>query len=495
MKYLGYSAAGAALLPHLRPTVAFAQAAPPFSGPIDIYVRLYLSGGADGLTWVVPSDPSLHASLRAARPLLMGALDPANPNFTGLTDSPNKTLNIGRAWGLHPCWGSARVPAMVQNNLPGMYELISQGKAKILSKIGFPGLPPVSGASAGYEHDLNHVTATDPWNVGKTSVDRGSDLFWEVRLMQQAQLQWNQFWALGEGGRSVPPRPYPNGPAPIVTRHLSEVKRYQMSDWDGHRNGQLAFGASSEVEAAQQAIRSIAALPDEPNTAPSKKEYKRSMLAALANADSIQSNVASINLPGYMPDLDSNYPYGISETFRDIARIISYYYVNPANRRKLFIFAGLPNFDTHFEQVGRLLPYTQAINHCIGALTRYLTESGAFSRTVIQFVSEFGRGVSTRFVPASGSPYFIDGTPHGWGSMHFIVGGALDSSSGPVVGQLPTASDITNPIIVGSADRPDTTLLQATLDPRDVYYRIVQGMGFDAASIFTGFSPSPIDVI
>ncbi|MBN8548996.1 MAG: DUF1501 domain-containing protein [Deltaproteobacteria bacterium] len=484
VKLLGLSAAGASLLPFLRPTVAFAQAAPPLNGPVDIYIRVYFSGGVDGLTMVPPKNATLHAALKSRRPVIMGpvmnnASVPGGSAGSGLIESASQVLDIGQTWGLHPYWSAASNAVMTQNQLPGIYELMNQGQAKILSKIGFPELPSVSGASAGPAHDLNHVTATDPWNVGKTQIDPSSDLFWETRLMQQAQMQWNQFWVLGVGGQSIPARPYPGGPSPTITRFLNQISRFEVNDYDVRANGQ-SLGGSAEVSAAQDAIQQILALPDDANTATTKREYKRGMRAALDTGNLIHQNVAALSVPSYFPGNEMNYPYGIDENFRDVARIIQYYYLNPTQRRKLLLFIGLPNFDTHLNQASVLPGYLKGINHCVGALQRYLTANGVWNKTVIQFVSEFGRGVV--------SP--LDGTPHGWGSMHFLLGGGLNAASGPVFGELPTLSDITNPIPVGDPSNPESTLLRATLDPREVYFRVVEAMGFNAASVFAGYQPT-----
>ena len=498
LKYASMTAAGAALLPYLRPTVAFAQGSPPLSGPIDIYIRIYFAGGVDGLTMVVPRDPSIHGALKAQRPILMGPPVPILTSVsgaadTGLIESPSQVLDIGRTWGLHPYWGTSQTPQMAQNQLLGVHQLVNQGQAKILSKIGFPGSSAVTGSSSGPEHDLNHVTATDPWNVGKAEISPGSDLFWEVRLMQQAQLQWNQFWVLGVGGYSVPPRPYSGGPSPTRTRFLKEISRFSVNDYDVRANGQ-SFGGSIEADAAQAAIQQLLSLPDAGDTAIAKKEYKRGMRAALDSADFIKQNIAGITLPNYFPGPEMGYPYAIDENFKDLARIINYYHFDSSRRRKLFLFLSLPNFDTHSAQDAALPRYLRAINHCIVALHKYLVANNAWSKTVIQFVSEFGRGISTRSLDGNGNPIFLSGTPHGWGSMHFILGGALNQSLGPVIGDLPTILDITNPVPVGNPSNPESTLLRATLDPREVFFHVVEGMGFQPAPIFTGFNPAGVQI-
>jgi uncharacterized protein (DUF1501 family) len=498
VKQLAMSTAGAAILKSMQPTVAFAQSSPPLSGPIDIYIRVYLSGGVDGLTLIPPKDPSLHAALKTVRPILMG---PANPlltmpnafNGSGMIETPAQVLDIGRTWGMHPLLSASSNPTMVQNQLAGIYQLLGVGQAKVLSKIGFPEMTGLTGAASGPLHDLNHVTATDPWNIGKTQIDRGSDLFWEVRLMQQAQLEWNQFWALGTGGRSVPIRPFPGGPVPTVANRLSEIKKFQIADWDVRGNGQ-SLGGEPEINAAQQTIQEILNLADAPDVPVAKREFKRGMRAALDNSAFIQNNIASIQLPSYFPSWE--YPHGTGDIFRDVARIIQYYHFEPSRRRKLFLFVGLPNFDTHANQDAMLPFYIMGINHCIGALQKFLAANGAWNKTVIQFVSEFGRGISTRFGSGQGSnATFLTGTPHGWGSMHLLLGGSLNASLGSVIGDLPTLSDITNPIPIGDPMNPESTLLRATLDPRSIFYRVIEGMGFNPSSIFPGFTPAGVGAI
>ena len=459
VRYLSMSAGGAALLPYLRPTVAFAQGAP--SNPaVEIYIRIFLSGGLDGLTLAPPRRTDLYNALKAKRPTLMGPPRPVSDGSgfipgTGLIDQASRVLDIGQPFGLNPLLGTNSEFATA--GLTSIHELMNAGQAKLLAKVGFP------------TPDLNHTTAADYWNIGSQNLNRGSDLYWEIRLMQAAGLEWNQLWALGMGGGTIPLRPAAGLREPINARFLESVNKFSVNDSNPRRHGQ-ELGGSREVTAAQNAVQQMLALPDQGDAPLPLKEFKRGMKEALLAIDSL-TPIQNVAAPAYWPRY--RYPDATSESFLDVYKIIKHYRVDRGTNNQLLFQLGFVNFDSHEEQDLLINNRLSGINHGVACLHKSLSAMGLWDKTVIQLVSEFGRDVEENS---------SRGTSHGYGSNLLLVGGALNPSNGVIAGgpsSLPTLDELTNPVSSGGSK-----LLGASLDPRSVYYEIIAGMGYDPSVVF-----------
>ncbi|MBU6395494.1 MAG: DUF1501 domain-containing protein [Sphingomonadales bacterium] len=103
-------------------------------------------------------------------------------------------------------------------------------------------------------------------------------------------------------------------------------------------------------------------------------------------------------------------------------------------KRQLF-FVELGGFDTHNEQNIRHPELLQKLDEALVFFDGMLGQLGMRDKVTLFTTSEFGRA----FVPNG------DGTDHGWGSHHFVMGGAV--KGGAIYGKLPLVS----------VDGPDTT--------------------------------------
>ncbi len=453
LKYLSLTSAGAAIAPLLTPSISFAQLGGDSTRRVKIYVRFYLNGGFDGLYLIPPATPSLFDELKSYRPVLMAQ---------DYLSSASQVLSTGTAFGLHPLLGS--IPELTSGGLRSIHDLVQAGQGKIIPKIG-PAEP-----------NLNHPDASDFWNVGLGSFDRGSALHWEARLMERAGFDWNQMWLLGEPGGMIPFR-RPAGRAPAIqARLLDRVKRFYYPDYDGWHQGS-ELGGGTEIGAAQSAIDQIMQLPNAAGTPLPKREFKQAMASALNVVDQI-APIINIALPSYFPSWQ--YPAAIDMSFRDIAKVIKHYRIDQANGNTLMFHIGVNGFDSHFVKdyfgesgyAGGFVLLMRAFNHCVGALEKYLSSLNLWNETIIHFVSEFGRSVRER--PGAG-------TEHGFGNMSLILGGALDSSTGPIVGGsnlLPTAGELGSAPLVGGS-----YLLNTVIDPRELYWSVIEAMGVDPTGV------------
>lgn len=95
-------------------------------------------------------------------------------------------------------------------------------------------------------------------------------------------------------------------------------------------------------------------------------------------------------------------------------------------RRQVF-YVGIGGFDTHSEQNRNHPPLLQQVSQAIAAFQATLEDAaiGAGDKVTTFTASDFGRTLNSN----------NDGTDHGWGSHHFVVGGAVDG--GRVIGRAP----------------------------------------------------------
>jgi uncharacterized protein (DUF1501 family) len=94
--------------------------------------------------------------------------------------------------------------------------------------------------------------------------------------------------------------------------------------------------------------------------------------------------------------------------------------------RQVF-FVALGGFDTHSAQAAELPPLQQDIGDSIAAFYRATEELGLAEQVTTFTAADFGRTLSVNG----------DGTDHGWGSHHFVVGGAV--RGGDIYGDIPVA--------------------------------------------------------
>jgi len=95
-------------------------------------------------------------------------------------------------------------------------------------------------------------------------------------------------------------------------------------------------------------------------------------------------------------------------------------------RRQVF-FAAVGGFDTHSRQANDLPNLQQEFSEAISAFFQATGEMGVENGVTLFTASDFGRTLSVNG----------DGTDHGWGAHHFVVGGAVNGNQ--IYGAMPDA--------------------------------------------------------
>ncbi|MEL7453274.1 MAG: DUF1501 domain-containing protein, partial [Pseudomonadota bacterium] len=92
--------------------------------------------------------------------------------------------------------------------------------------------------------------------------------------------------------------------------------------------------------------------------------------------------------------------------------------------RQVF-FAAIGGFDTHSNQANRLPQLQAQISDALAAFRQAMIERGVWDQVTLFTASDFGRTTIDNG----------DGTDHGWGGHHFVMGGSVQGQR--IYGDLP----------------------------------------------------------
>ena len=140
--------------------------------------------------------------------------------------------------------------------------------------------------------------------------------------------------------------------------------------------------------------------------------------------DAFANNRAYASATSNAPDLGVQFPGGrVGRQLENIARTIAVRDEFSINRQ--IFMAVAPTYDTHDFQAETLPALHTQLDTSILAFTEAMKNLGKFDDVVVATASDFGRTLSVNG----------DGTDHGWGGHHFVVGGAVNG--GAIYGEIP----------------------------------------------------------
>lgn len=352
-------------------------------------VCVFLYGGNDQTNTVVPFDSSEFNAYTAARPTI--AL-----TSTQLTSLGAVAAQGGRSFAL-------------PNELAPLATLYRSGKLAVVANVG-PLIVPTTKAqyqSASVPLPPKLFSHNDQQSVWQSSSAEGATSGWGGRIADViASGNANQtFSAVSVAGAAV----YLSG---------RSVLQYQVGV-----NGPVAisgltgtlFGSSSASQVLQQLI--TAARPDM-----FEDEYDR------VTARSIAANTALTGALASAPALSTAFPAGnpLADQLRMVARTISARQALGAKRQVFFVSLG--GFDTHDFQLRDQPTLHTTLAAALDAFYNATVELGVANLVTTFTASDFGRTLTSNG----------DGSDHGWGSHHFVLGGAV--RGGTIYGSFPTVA-------------------------------------------------------
>ena len=359
-------------------------------------VCVFLAGGNDANNLIVPADAATYAAYALGR----GALALPQASLLALTPKTND----GRAWGLHPA-------------MPELKALFDQGRLALLANVG----------------SLAYPLTQAQYNDG--SVPKPLQLF----SHSDQQVEWMS---------SVPDKPFTTGwggRLADLTNAFNSNNRIAMSI---SLNGQNSFQVGRNI--AQYAVGTTGAIAlTGSGTGTSVNGIRTSALndtLAAQNANLFETAFGGLTtgalansallsgiITGTSPfaALFTGLNSSLSQQLHMVARLVNAQTTLGLKRQVFFVRTG--GFDLHNAEVtlgnttnGAHANLLRDISQSLSAFNNALVQIGAQNQVTTFTASDFGRTYNTNG----------DGSDHGWGSHHLVLGGAVNG--GDIYGRMPT---------------------------------------------------------
>ncbi len=398
-------------------------------------VCLFLFGGNDSLNMVLPTDTASfnnYSVLRNQAPDSIALLAPGTvPNAAAAAASPARLGGVlpitptnaqGRTFALHPLMGSLQTMFNTDRRLA------------ILPNLGTLVMPTTKaqysqGAHRKPPNLFSHNDQTNYWQAFRTE---GASRGWGGRMGDRLASQNGRavFTAISTSGNAVwlsgeTVRQYQVGSSGTIRMGSDSAGRIYNSAGvgsamtsivSGGRGGHVFEGDIATMAArsidAEAALRSALPLPsDAPfGTAPASGAYNSNNDPKL-RYDSPLTGTAAAN--------------PLAQQLQTVARMIhASGHANVLAKRQVF-FVSMGGFDTHDAQNRGHADLMARLSQALSYFDATLGTMGFRDRVTTFTASDFGRTFTSNG----------DGTDHGWGAHHFVMGGAV--RGGDLYGSFP----------------------------------------------------------
>ena len=371
-------------------------------------VCVFLYGGNDYANTVVTYDEASHrryADIRAA-----GAGSAADgivlsrETLAKTLLRPGQALPEGRQYALHP-------------SMPNLAGLFNSGQAGVQLNVG-PLVVPLTRQqfeSQAYPMPPKLFSHNDQQSLWQSSSPEGSTIGWGGRLGDIAMPSNSQslFTCISVTGNSV----FLSGQDALQyqcsTSGAIKVRALQEGDW--------LFGNHTGMRAT------LLNLVQQNRAHVLQNEYNNVMRRALAAEGKVSGALASVNLSTAFADNN------LSRQMRMVARLIGARQRLGVKRQVFMVSLG--GFDLHDNLVARQPGLLQEVDQAISSFYKATVELGVSDKVTTFTASDFGRTLTSNG----------NGSDHGWGSHHFLVGGAVKGAR--FYGEAPpvSASDSKDP--------------------------------------------------
>ena len=355
-------------------------------------VIIFQTGGVDCHDTVLPFDPGAYNAFAEIRAPLL--------NLYGSSRQRNALLplEVGGA-----STGFALPPEMT--NLKALFD---EGSAAVIGNVG-PLVQPTT---------LDDLLSGYPNLPPRLFSHNDQQSIWQASNPEGAQFGWGGLFAdaVVASGLSIP-SPFTTIATASETLLVTGAETFPFSG-----NGSLNLELQRVVaDATGLNLNPLGALlTRQGQNADHLLTRDLSQLTINAFTDNRAYGAALSNAP----DLGVEFPDGrVGRQLESIARTIAVNQEFSVNRQVFMAVA--PTYDTHDYQADVLPQLHTELDTSIYAFTEALKNLGRYEDVVLATASDFGRTLSVNG----------DGTDHGWGGHHFVVGGAVNG--GAIYGEIP----------------------------------------------------------
>lgn len=351
-------------------------------------VCVFLYGGNDYANTVITYDDdsyNKYAAIRGGAGQAGGGIALAKAALANTVLNPAVPLAGGRQYALHPA-------------MTGLAGLFNAGKAAVQLNVG-PLVVPLTRAQysnsnrALYPLPPKLFSHNDQQSVWQSSSPEGSTVGWGGNLGDLA-LSSNTnslFTCVSVTGNAV----FLSGDSALS---------YQVST-----GGAIAINGVKGNVYGSAAVRSaLTALIQQTSTQVLENEYNRVTTRAVTAESQITAGLAGVTLATAFPTNNS-----LADQLKMVARLIGAR-GTLGNKRQVFMVS-LGGFDLHDNLIAQQPNLMKRVSEALTAFYDATVELGVADKVTAFTASDFGRTLSSNG----------DGSDHGWGSHHFMVGGAV----------------------------------------------------------------------
>ncbi|MBU3738513.1 MAG: DUF1501 domain-containing protein [Rhodoferax sp.] len=380
-------------------------------------ICVYMAGGSDYANTVVTYDNAsydLYSAVREGGPeRTAGGIALARNALTPTLLTPTDPLPAGRQYALHP-------------KMTGMASLFHAGKAAVLLNVG-PLVVPLTRKDFSnsnlilYPRPPKLQSHNDQTSIWLSSHPEGSALGWGGSLADLA-LSANSnamFTCMSVSGNAV----FLSGQEAFPLRVGTAGLAYSSNLTAG-----TMYGSSAVKTAYDAIIRQSSVHPFE-------NEYNRVTIRSLEAKAKVDEALTKA------PDSGTAYAQfpvsgnSLANQLKLVARLIASRDVLGVNRQVFYVQAS-GGYDLHDNLIVQQSSNLDQLSVGISAFQNAMNALGVADKVTLFTASEFGRTLTSNG----------DGSDHGWGNHHFVVGGAVRGRK--IYGRPPPVS-ITNS---GAAD-------------------------------------------
>ena len=372
------SLAGAAT-PWALNLAAMGEAAAAGATDYKALVCVFLYGGNDYGNTLIPVDTASYAAYQGMRPTLAYLASDLAPT----TLAPSLALPGGRQYALAP-------------ELAPLLPLFAGGKMGVMLNVGTLVQPTTKAQYTAQSVPLppKLFSHNDQQSVWQSQAPEGAASGWGGRM--------GDLFVAGNGNATFT---CVNVSGNAVFLSGAAAVQYQVST-----SGPVAFnGLAAPLFGSAACSTALQSLVTSPRTHLFENEYTR-VAARSINAGGVLSAALAT-----APTIVTPFPAGnaLADQLKFVARMISTA-ATTSTRRQVF-FVSIGGFDTH-DGLASIHPgLLTTVADALTAFHQSTIELGVASQVTTFTASDFGRTLTAN-----------DGSDHGWGSMHFMLGGAVN---------------------------------------------------------------------
>ena len=377
----GQLAMTGAALPWALNLAAMGEAAAFNANDYKALVCVFLYGGNDYANTVVTYDDASHRQYSAIR----GGLALAKGDLAAALLQPKTPLPNGRQYALHPAMG-------------GLANLFNNGRAAVQLNVGPLVVPLTRAQYAGSDRTQFPLppklfSHNDQQSVWQSSQAEGSTVGWGGKLGDLA---------LSSNGSSLFTCISVTGNAVFLSG--DSALGYQVSP-----GGAVRINAISNNVYGSAAVRAAMNTLIQQNRANVlENEYNKVTARSIGAETQVAGALSGVTLGTEFPAANP-----LADQLKMVARLIGARSGLSAKRQVFFVSLG--GFDLHDNLIAQHPGLLGKLSDALGAFHQATLELGVSDKVTAFTASDFGRTLSSNG----------DGSDHGWGGHHFMVGGAV----------------------------------------------------------------------